>query len=500
MINGTLLQFFHWYIPADGSLWNKLKDDTAYLASLGINAVWLPPAQKGADGPNASGYDVYDIYDLGEFDQKGSVRTKYGTKKELIAAVNAAHKNGIQVYADIVVNHLGGADEKEKISVKKVDPENRNEFISEAFEIEAYTKFTFPGRKGKYSGFIWDHRCFSGVDYAADLSENGIFSILNEYGEGWENVVDEEKGNYDYLMFNDIEFRNPAVRDELKKWGKWLHDTIGFDGVRLDAVKHIAPEFYNEWLFYMRAEVKPDLFAVGEYWAPGNLPLLEKYLAAVNESMSLFDASLHKCLHEASQKGKDFDLTQIFKGSLVETKPQLAVTVVDNHDTQPLQSLEAPVEAWFKPIAYALILLREGGYPCVFYPDLYGAQYKDYGRDGNEYEIWLNKCSELESLLLARKQFAFGAQRDYFDHPNCIGWTREGLEENENSGCAILVSNSEEGFKEMEVGKKFAGKVFADWLKKHPAEVLINEDGRGTFFVTPGSVCVWVLKENIINQ
>ncbi len=100
---------------------------------------------------------------------------------------------------------------------------------------------------------------------------------MNEY-EGWEEMVDDEKGNYDYLMFADIEFRNPYVRQELKHYGRWLYETLGFDGVRLDAVKHIAPEFYNEWLDYMRAEVKPDMFAVGEYWAPGDLPLLKKYL------------------------------------------------------------------------------------------------------------------------------------------------------------------------------------------------------------------------------
>lgn len=493
-----MLQFFHWYIPADGKLWNHFKEQTEYLSSLGINAVWLPPASKGVDGKKASGYDVYDIYDLGEFNQKGSVRTKYGTKKQLIDAIKVAHEKGIQVYADIVVNHMGGAEEKETVKVKKVDPEDRNTFISEEFEIEAYTKFTFEGRKGKYSNFVWDHTCFSGVDYADNTHENGIFSIQNEYGEGWENVVDEEKGNYDYLMFNDIEFRNQAVREELKKWGKWYHETIGFDGVRLDAVKHIAPEFYNEWLYYMRTEVKKDMFAVGEYWAPGNLPLLLKYFEAVEEKMHLFDASLHHNLHDASTQGKEYDLTTIFDGSLVGTRPDAAVTVVDNHDTQPLQSLEAPVEEWFKGIAYALILLREGGYPCVFYPDLYGAHYKDSGQDGNEHEIWLNKCNELETLLKARNHYAYGTQRDYFDHPNCIGWTREGTDDNEKSGCAVLISNSEEGFKAMEIGQKFAGKVFVDILQKHPEEVTINEEGWGDFKVTPGSVCVWVAKENLL--
>ena len=64
---------------------------------------------------------------------------------------------------------------------------------------------------------------------------------------------------------------------------------------------------------------------------------------------------------------------------------------MDNHDTQPLQALESPVEAWFKPLAYALILLRAEGYPCIFYPDYYGASYKDKGKDGNEYEIHLGE-------------------------------------------------------------------------------------------------------------
>lgn len=221
---------------------------------------------------------------------------------------------------------------------------------------------------------------------------------------------------------------------------KLLEET-GIDGVRIDAVKHISPGFFNEWLDHLR-RIKPDLFAVGEYWAPGKLPLLLRYIDATNGRMSLFDASLHHNLYHASQQGKkEYDLTTIFNDGLVSVKPELAVTVVDNHDTQPLQSLEAPVENWFKPHAYALILLREGGYPCVFYPDLYGAHYVDKGKDGNEHEIFLDICKHLEQLLVARKQFAYGLQRDYFDHPNCIGWTREGTKENEGSGCAVVLSN-----------------------------------------------------------
>src|SRR5581483_3756748 len=189
MTNGTIMQFFHWYYPADGSLWDHAKDKAQELATWGITALWLPPAFKGQDGATASGYDAYDLYDLGEFDQKGSIRTKYGTKDQYVAAIRTLNEKGIGVIADIVLNHKGGADEKERVRVIRVNPDNRNEHTGDPFEIEAYTRFTFPGRKGKYSPFIWDYHCFTGVDYASDLGETAIFKILNEYGDNWEDVV-----------------------------------------------------------------------------------------------------------------------------------------------------------------------------------------------------------------------------------------------------------------------------------------------------------------------
>jgi alpha-amylase len=209
--------------------------------------------------------------------------------------------------------------------------------------------------------------------------------------------------------------------------------------------------------------------------------------------MSLFDASLHHNFEKASKGGKDFDLTTILDETLVAAKPDLSVTVVENHDTQPLQSLEAPVEPWFKPLAYSIILLREKGYPCVFYTDIYSATYKDKGHDGQDYEIFLPACENIDKLLLARKRFAYGLQRDYLDHTNCIGWTREGDADHPGSGCAVLLSNGDDGFKTMEVGKAHAGKKFVDWLGKRPGEVTIDQDGRGEFHVGAGSASAWVL-------
>jgi alpha-amylase len=485
------MQFFHWNYPADGSLWDHAGDKAQELAALGITTLWLPPASKGGEGANSSGYDSYDLYDLGEFDQKGSVRTKYGTKDGYISAIHALQKHGITVYADVVLNHKGGADEKERILVVRVNEEDRNERISEPFEIEAYTRFTFPGRKEKYSSFIWDYHCFTGVDYAADLDKKAIFKILNDYGDDWENVLTTEKGNFDYLMCADIEFRNPAVREELKRWGKWLLQEAPFAGVRLDAVKHMSTAFIIEWIDYMRT-LKADLFAVGEYWAPEDLPVMQQFLEATQGKIHLFDAPLHRNFFEASCKGKEFDLTCILKNSILETNPALAVTIVGNHDTQPLQLLETLIENWFKPLAYSLILLREQGYPCVFYPDLYGAHYFGENADGEEVEVWLEKCPHLEQLLVARKLYAYGTQRDFFEAPNCIGWTREGDDEHPGSGCAVILSNAEEATIKMEIGAIHAGKVFKDHLGNRQEEVTIDDLGWGEFPVAAGSVSVWI--------
>ncbi|MDN5303894.1 MAG: alpha-amylase [Fusobacteriaceae bacterium] len=150
--NGTMMQYFEWYLPNDGSLWNKVASEASTLSNMGITALWLPPAYKGQAGSADVGYGVYDMYDLGEFNQKGSVRTKYGTKDEYLNAINIAHQNGIQIYGDVVFNHRMGADGKEQVSATRVDWNNRN-ISYETKTIGAWTSFTFPGRAGKYSTF-----------------------------------------------------------------------------------------------------------------------------------------------------------------------------------------------------------------------------------------------------------------------------------------------------------------------------------------------------------
>jgi alpha-amylase len=261
-----------------------------------------------------------------------------------------------------------------------------------------------------------------------------------------------KKATMTMLMGCDLDIQHPEVKGELKYWGEWYMDTTGVDGFRFDAVKHVSAEFFQDWLDHVRNYVKQELFAVGEYWSY-EVEALHHFIELTKGRVALFDAPLHYNFYAASVGGDGYDMRQIFDNTLVQQQPSLAVTLVDNHDSQPLQSLESIVESWFKPLAHALILLRCEGYPCIFYADYYGAHYKDHGRDGNEYEIWMDSHrSILDKFLFARQTYGYGEQYSYFDHPNTIGWTRLGDAEYPG-GMAVVLSNGSEGSKWMEVGQ-----------------------------------------------
>lgn len=472
-MNGTVLQGFSWYLPPDGRHWRHMRNLAPDLKDKGITSVWLPPAYKGAGGRGDVGYAVYDLYDLGEFDQKGTIGTKYGTHDEFIECVESLHAQGLRVMLDIVLNQRMGADESEHVRAVTVSKEDRYKQTSDVQDIEAWTKFTFPGRNGRYSDFVWDWHCFHGIDYNAANGEHAIFLFE---GKHWDVNVTREFGNFDYLMGCDVDLMYGPVYDELVRWGIWFVNKTKADALRLDAVKHMDRTFYLRWLDDVQKGVGRELFVVGEYWK-SELSLLQGYLGS-ERAMSLFDVYLHFRLHDASLSNGEFDLSKIFDDTLVQADPTHAVTFVDNHDTQMGQSLQSSVEAWFKPAAYALILLREAGYPCVFYGDLYGTPRVDV-------------VPELPILIKVRHKLAYGEQRDWLDNPDLIGWTREGVRRRRGSGCAVVISDRMEGRKRMCVGGVHAGETWRCVVGNH-CDVRIDEDGWADFDVSGGSLSVYV--------
>ena len=476
MKNGVIMQYFEWFLPDTGQLWNELARNASHLAERGISAVWIPPAYKGSSS-NDVGYGTYDLFDFGEFDQKGTVRTKYGTRSELENAIKSLHESGIQVILDTVLNHKASGDSTERFQAIEVKADNRNEEVGDVREIEGYTSFEFPGRGDKYSAYKWHWWDFSGLDYDNITGDTCIFRIVGD-GKGWSQGVDTENGNYDFLMANDIDHDRQQVRDELFHWGEWAVKTFGFDGLRMDALKHIDYNFTRDFIANTRAKTSPNLYVVGEYWS-SDLDTLTSFLEKTEQSLDLFDVPLHFNFHEAGAKEGDYDLSRLLDDSLVQKCPQNAVTFVDNHDSQSGCSLESGVADWFKPLAYALILLMKEGYPCLFYGDYYS----ENGQASPHHDM-------LDMLLDIRKKYARGEQTLYFDHPSCVALVRHGDED--SSGLVLLLSNDEDSSKHIELGKEHAGEEWHDISGHDSSPITLDETGAADFLCPGRTFAIWV--------
>ncbi|WP_049690559.1 alpha-amylase [Anaerococcus jeddahensis] len=481
-MGNVMMQAFEWDTPADGGYYKLLKENAKKIKDAGIDALRLPPMCKGG-GDQDVGYGIYDLWDLGEFDQKGTVRTKYGTKKELLEAIDELHKNDVKVYADVVLNHKGNADFEEEFMARMVDQNNREKDVSEDMKIKAWTGFNFPGRDGKYSDFVWHYYHFTGVDYDANTDTKAIFRILGD-GKYWDEGVSDEKGNFDYLMNADIDHSHPEVREEIFKWVDWFMEETGVDGFRYDALKHISDEFIYDLSKHIMEKKKDDFYLFGEYWQYDE-GQIDGYLDDTNWKIDLFDVPLHFHFEEASKSNGNYDMRNIFNNTIVKNHPLQAVTFVDNHDSQPGQSLDSWVEDWFKEIAYSLILFRKDGYPCIFAGDYYGLKG----------EIKKDPLKDMiDKMLDVRKKYAFGNQDDYFDNPQVVGWVRR--TDAKTSSLAVLISIGDMAEKQMFVGEEEAGKVYIDLSGNNKNQVTIDEDGNGMFNVGPGSVSYWAAKEN----
>lgn len=468
-LNGVIFQSFEWYTPDGGQFWRSLEKRAEDLRTAGFTAVWLPPACKGS-GPQDVGYGIYDLFDLGEFNQKGSVATKYGTRKQFEAALKSLRKNGLDCYFDTVLNHKNSADGKERVQVQEVDGDDRNQDIGGPFQTELWTRFDFPGRQGRYSSMQWRWWHFDCVGWDATRERQGVFVLKDKH---FETQVDPEHGNYDFLMACDLDSSVDQVRGELKYWGDWLLESLPIQGFRLDAVKHIRAGFYKDWLDHVRRKGR-ELFAVGEYWS-SDLDRLLTYLGLVEYRMSLLDVPLHARFRAFAGQGSAMDLRTLFDDTLVRARPSHAVTFVDNHDTQDGQIFQPPLQDWFKPLAYASILLREGGYPIVFSADYDGP------RDTVSHRFLVDR------FLRVRRDFANGPQRDFFTHPNRIGWMRDG-----EVSVATVLNTGDSGSHWMDTGRP--GQEYFDHTGHFQGRVVTADNGWAEFPVKGGSVGVFCSK------
>jgi len=225
---GVLMQAFYWDCPREEGRefdwWNYINSKIPALSATGFTCLWLPPVHKAANlGGPSMGYDPYDYYDLGEFDQKGGIKTWYGSKQELINLIASAHQFGLTLLADMVINHNSGAD------------------ALECIPISGQERWTLFQPKSKRFPRNWE--CFHPNMY-----------------ESWdENTFGD---------MPDLSHRNPYVFSEIIQLSRWLIEEIGFDGFRFDYVKGYGASTVaaiQEYRF-MRGGQPFKPYGVAEHW------------------------------------------------------------------------------------------------------------------------------------------------------------------------------------------------------------------------------------------
>jgi alpha-amylase len=321
----------------------------------------------------------------------------------------------------------------------------------------------------------WQH--FSGTDYDAGNDKTGIFRIVGD-NKHWSNSVDNESGNADFLMFADVDFAHPEVQKDVIAWGEWIVNECKLSGFRFDAVQHFSQNFTNDFVQNLEQKFGKDkLFCVGEFWV-GKTETLTGWLNTMHHKFSLFDAPLLYNFSKLSTT-ENADLRSVFDNTLVKAEPYNSVTLVMNHDTQPGQTVETPIQGFFKPLAYALILLRQEGYPQLFYGDLYGMK--------GEHPEPVACGGKLPDLALVRKLYAYGDQEDYFDEQNCIGFVRRGTWDHP-AGLACVMSNTGPG------QKKVSQHMYPSSCKGSPRQVAnFSADGCRRYAQRPGlDRCPWM--------
>lgn len=412
----VILQGFYWNShPGDitdqvdgGIWWDTLEFVAPEIGAAGFATVWTPPMTKSFAGRFDMGYGPYDYFDLGEFDSKGTVRTRHGNRTELENMIAALHANGVRVMADVVLNHRAGGDAQAQ---EEAGPDTR------------FLVFNPPS--GRLPSGPED---FHPNNFHSDENPPFRDPIFFEDVCYFNNPTTDPPENPDGTM-GEWYFGAPNSIGEmgvdLIEWARFL-DSVGFDDLRLDAVKHIEPDYLAKFILEMRPGEQP--FALGEFF-DFNAGAIEFYHASVENSsntggdqkpdLSMFDFPLRGSLQAILNDGAgNQDLFQSLGGAGLVWGSALSgddvVTWLDTHDTDRtglvedsegcqipfgngclrLETLDDhnPIFQDKEDMGYPVLMAGEGR-PIVFWKDFY----------------WFGLSDDITWQMALRKATATGA-------------------------------------------------------------------------------------------
>ncbi|HLO27681.1 MAG TPA: alpha-amylase family glycosyl hydrolase [Anaerolineales bacterium] len=307
---------------------NGITEKLDYLQGLGIRGLWLMPINPS---PSYHGYDVTDYY---------AVNPEYGTLGDFKHLLAEAHKRNIKVIIDLVLNHT---------SSQHPWFQSATQPASQYHDWYVW-KDKDPGTLGPWGQQTW-YRAANGQYYYA------IF---------WDQMPDL---NYD----------NPAVREEAKKIASfWLKD-IGIDGFRLDAVRYLVEDqkladsasnhaYLEEWGKYYRS-LDPQAFTVGEAWTDN--ANVKQYTDTDKELDAAFNFDLSTAILKSLNESNNTSVRFLLQTTLRDFPQQDNANFLTNHD-MPREMNQLGKNKEGKAKAAAGILLTAPGIPFIYYGEEIG--------------------------------------------------------------------------------------------------------------------------------
>ncbi|HEX5089567.1 MAG TPA: alpha-amylase family glycosyl hydrolase [Nocardioides sp.] len=244
-----------------------------YIQGLGTDAIWLTPIFKNKavqleDGPSA-GYHGYWITDFTQVDPH------LGTNQDLADLVAAAHQRGMKVFFDIITNHTAdviGNTEGDRTAYISKDVSPYKTAGGQPFDDRDFAgTSSFPALDPATS-FPYHPVLAPGEE---DLkSPAWLNDVTNYHNRGNTTFTGEDSQYGDFFGLDDLFTEKPQVVDGMIQIYKTWVDDFGIDGFRIDTMKHVNDEFWQQFGPSMQAiaaqDGNPDFFMFGEVALDGS--------------------------------------------------------------------------------------------------------------------------------------------------------------------------------------------------------------------------------------
>ena len=508
-----------------------LRSRIDYIQGLGTTSIWLTPSFKNkAVQPEdkSAGYHGYWVTDFTQIDPH------LGTNAELKALIDDAHARGMKVYFDIITNHTADVIGYQEGARKAYVP-----------------KDTVPYKTA--GGQPFDDRDYAGTGTFPELNATTSFPYRPVLEPGEENLkvpdwlndptlyhnrgdttfTGEDSSYGDFFGLDDLFTEHPTVVKGMEDIYKgWIRD-FGVDGFRIDTMKHVNNEFWQEFgpdvLSYAKEKGKDEFFMFGEVF--DTTKSFTSQFTTRNQMQAVLDFPFQDAARNFASKGQDATALQaFFAGDDWYTDADSNVyelpTFLGNHDMGRIGSFIAadnPASSDSEKVsrdrlAHELMYFSRGN-PVIYYGDeqgftgpggdqdarqtLFASQVPEYldddllGTDATHATDNFNtghplyaKISELAALTKEHPALRNGAQEIRYasDGPGVFAFSR--TDANDQREYVVALNNSEQA-QTAEVPTYIAKRTYSRIYGDAAAEAKTSADGKLTVTVPPLSTVVY---------